>query len=602
MGLFTFISHAIHDLLGSTIDCITSSAVAVFVALTTLTGICAITYLRTYSQSLHPGVQDGKSREPPHAPYWIPWIRNTLSLVWDTEGYITRMQKHFPPHTPFRMSVPGASPSGHHETFIYAPPGDLVSSIFRSGHKVSNKTVTLRTLRDQFGVPASDQPMWTVDDSGLGVHPLPGFEDFPLSQRIYHIQHREFQTHLTGAALDVMTARFVRRFRRELLLHDGGECDDRWTDLPDLFLFLRDKMFNSAVHALCGSLIFETCPNLVEEFWAYERALNYLLKRVPRWLAPGHYRARDVAIESIRRWQEEARKRLDWGDEKTVNAAWEPLYGSRLMRARQQVFERIGQSDLGTAAVDLGMLWAANANIIPATFWALFHVLQSPDVTARLRAEAEASSNKTGDLDMPTLCSKPLFNSVYQEGLRVCVATTVARSSVDKQAVTISGSGGQRWTIPGDATVFSISWFGGHDESFWNRRRRGAHSVDSFWAERFMEINNNKWSTAKDNHDDDNDGSVPVRTTANANSEKASSTNMQGYMFPYGGGMSVCPGRFFAKQEMMAALAVLLLNFDIEITESEAALNEVKCDKSYFPLGAMPPDRKVAMRIRRRET
>jgi cytochrome P450 len=48
---------------------------------------------------------------------------------------------------------------------------------------------------------------------------------------------------------------------------------------------------------------------------------------------------------------------------------------------------------------------------------------------------------------------------------------------------------------------------------------------------------------------------------------KFSTAGLTGKFFPFGGGHYMCPGRTFAKQEVLGAVAVLLLNFDIEFVE-----------------------------------
>ena len=48
---------------------------------------------------------------------------------------------------------------------------------------------------------------------------------------------------------------------------------------------------------------------------------------------------------------------------------------------------------------------------------------------------------------------------------------------------------------------------------------------------------------------------------------KFSTSSLKGKLFPFGGGHYMCPGRTFAKQEVLGAIAVLLLNFDVEFVE-----------------------------------
>lgn len=251
---------------------------------------------------------------------------------------------------PFRMSVAG-------EKFVFIPGGDILSSMFKSSREMNNKSVLLIALRDQFGMPERDLDIWRRDDSGINTKPAQGFEGWEPERRPYFSQHRDLHTLLMGIPLDVMTANFVDNYMRQLANKTDISSRD-WMEIPDLYDFLRNEMFHAALRALCGEHIFGVCPNFVKEFWEFDSALTYLLRRVPRWLCPKSHAARDRALSSIKRWHKSARTHFDWNNEDSVNAEWEPVYGARLMRARQEMFKGIGQSDDGSASLDLGMLWA----------------------------------------------------------------------------------------------------------------------------------------------------------------------------------------------------------------------------------------------------
>jgi hypothetical protein len=68
-----------------------------------------------------------------------------------------------------------------------------------------------------------------------------------------------------------------------------------------------------------------------------------------------------------------------------------------------------------------------------------------------------------------------------------------------------------------------------------------------------------------------------------------------------GGGVSICPGRHFAKQEIMATVALILLTFDIEL-EEYVKMDGSKSDRGpkddpwYCGTAAMPPDRDMKLR------
>jgi hypothetical protein len=248
------------------------------------------------------------------------------------------------------MSVAG-------DKMVVMPGGDLVTAMFKNSRDLNNKSVLLTALRDQFGMPDRDLDPWRRDDSGIKAKPAPGFEDWAAEKRPYFTQHRDFHALLMGAPLDIMTANFVDNYTRQLDRLTEVTSDE-WTDIPDLYNFLRNEMFRAALRALCGDHIFEVCPDFTEEFWEFDEAMTQLLRRIPRWLAPKLHAARDTALNSVKRWHESARVNFDWEDEEQVKAEWEPFYGARLMRARQEMCKSIGLSADGCASLDIGMLWA----------------------------------------------------------------------------------------------------------------------------------------------------------------------------------------------------------------------------------------------------
>lgn len=68
----------------------------------------------------------------------------------------------------------------------------------------------------------------------------------------------------------------------------------------------------------------------------------------------------------------------------------------------------------------------------------------------------------------------------------------------------------------------------------------------------------------------------------------------------------MCSGRFFAKQEIMVAAALLVLKFDIEplnwVTLSgKQSDRPARPDENYAGAGVLPPDRDLMVNLRRRK-
>lgn len=503
------------------------------------------------------------------------------------------------------------------EDMYYVPHGEPVQAMFRNGRDLDMKPIFVVAMRDQFGMQPRDFAIYERDGSGANAKPLDGWEHMDPSQRVFYNQHRDVHNLLNGTALDGMTARFVANLTARLRTTPlVGDSSEEWTELPDLFAFLRGEMLHAACTSLVGEHLFELCPDFCRDFWEFDANVMTYLRRTPRWLAPRAYAVRDRLLAAIRKWREHAEARLALDDPSLAGVEYEPVWGARLMRARAETYDRAGLSAAGRASMDLGLLWATNANVIPATGWALLNVLASPGLTERVLAETAGCFDGEKDtLDVSALCSKPLLTSIYLESLRFSVATTVARNPVVDD-FRLCG-----WTVPRDAALFTISWFGGRDPNFWNTGRilpdgTPEHPVDAFWAERFLEYPDDPASgpvrkpdeaiyrTAAAAAEAEKEGGRQRQRERTAEDDRAAkvvshTAALQGHLYPYGGGNRICPGRHFAKQEMMATVAVMLHEFEIELADPGSA-RKARPDMAVFPAGTLGPDRKVPVRLRRR--
>lgn len=528
---------------------------------------------------------------PPIAPYAVPLLAHTVQFALRTEQFLWHMLSLFPT-TPFRMFV---GP----QKFTFLPHGDLVLAMFRSSRDLTAKPLTIHSLRDAFAMRPADLDVFLRDDSGIHTKPLPGFESFPAPHRVFFTQHRDLHALLSGTALDVMTARFVTLYSAQLR-GTPTVPPTGWTDLPDLYAFLRLEMFTAATTALCGPHLLRLSPTFPRDFWTYDQDLMRFLRQTPRLFARAAYANRDRVVDAFLRWHEHAALHFDASKLEDAEPEWEPLWGARLNRARVRMFEGAGLSAHGRASQDLGMLWATNANVIPSTMWALIEVYRTPGLEGRVRAEVEGCWDEgAGEFDIARLCAQPLLTSLYHEALRYSVGVTPARNILVPE-VEIGG-----WKFQRGETLMCNPWFGGRDTSFWNVGRvvagKPEHPVDAFWAERFLEYPDDPASGPIRKPDESiyQKASGKPKTVEDDRTAKVVTAGTAGHFFPYGGGSKICPGRFFAKQEMMAAIAVLMREFDVELVDVEAS-RKTKPDMKYFPAGSLPPDRAVPVRMRRR--
>ncbi|KAH6623804.1 cytochrome P450 [Chaetomium tenue] len=554
-----------------------------------------LTYALT-SLSAHWSKHVRGSGDPPPVPYTIPGLANTFQFAYDTEGFLTKTLKRFG-SVPFRLNV-------GFENMYYIPPGEAVQAMFRAARELSMKPIIVVAMRDQFGMRPADVAVFERDGSGDTAKPLDGWEHMDPAHRVLYNQHRDLAAMLSGAPLDGMVRRFTENYAARLR-EPAVEVGEEWVELPDLYAFLRGEMFHAACEGLLGERIFEVCPDFSREFWEFDTHLITYLRRTPRWMAPRAYAARDRVLASLQKWYEHARAKLDYRDPALAGVEYEPIWGSRLMRMRAEMFDNAGFSLEGCVSMDLGFLWASNANVIPATGWVLLNVLLSENLKERVTAElAECFDEGKDAFDVSALCSKPLLNGVYLESLRFCAATTSARNPVTDD-FKLRG-----WSMPRDSLMLSIVWFGAHDPKFWNQGRIGRdgkpeHPLDKYWAERFLEYPDDPASGPVRKSDEVINSALSKPGEKTAEDDKTAkpinhTSALQGYFYPYGGGSRICPGRHLAKQEMLVAVAGIMKEFEIELLDPVSA-RQAKPDMRVFPTGAMGPDRKLPARIRRRK-
>jgi hypothetical protein len=76
-----------------------------------------------------------------------------------------------------------------------------------------------------------------------------------------------------------------------------------------------------------------------------------------------------------------------------------------------------------------------------------------------------------------------------------------------------------------------------------------------------------------------------------------------GNYFPYGGGTAACPGRYYAKQEILAAVALVIAKFDFEpmhFVNGDDTISDRGPRVGTEARGVARIDRDLLVRMRRR--
>ena len=386
---------------------------------------------------------------------------------------------------------------------------------------------------------------------------------------------------LEKTAVTELTTRFINVLAAEFSEYSDGEGMDNanWKEVGRLNIWLRNRLFRASTSAFMGSRITELCPKLCDKFFEFDRHLWTLFFRRPKMFNSKAHRAREIVLHDLMQWQEQMQRECGGNPESPRSeVAWEPIYGSRANRARQQYYAARGITLRSRAGMDLGFLFALSSNAIPSAGWMLMHILDprgNPSLYERVMTELKTTERIDGSVDVEVLIALPLLQSLFYEVLRLYVDVLVSRDLEEDLTLPLDDTGRQVF-LGKSTTVMTPTWLSHRNDALWRDP-----PCNQFYAERFLVAD-------------------PV-----TGKPKFSTTGTAGKLFPFGGGKTMCPGRIFTKQEVLASVAMVLLKYDIEVI---GFVDEHGRDTAEFPglrqtysgSGVMATDADMKVKIRPR--
>lgn len=531
----------------------TRIAIAIGAVLLVFGSTYLLTTLRFYTERerfLNP--EPGESLQPPQLPYTTPWLGSARQFLNKT------------PHKFWKDLLrrcgrdEGACTlvmGGEHSTILYNK-----ASI---NYILKDRKLHRENFNERVAVYAFSMPKGEVDKLYAHSFAPKAGEMHPRKQE----EMINLEYLIKAEKVNELTAQFARTLQRDIshkFENGPGEVE--------LFKWLRTLMFTASTTALWGERVLEMIPNFEQYFFQFDTDILSLFFRLPRWIIPKAFSNRDKAVAELMRWHAAVDQELKGTIPEPDTIDWEPLYGSRVQRARHLFYREKELLPQTKASLDLGFLFGLSSNAIPAAGWILTHIVDSrkghPEHNTlydHVLEEVKEAQNPDGTLNIPTLVNQPIFLSVTHEVLRLYIDTLVSRQIDNDMTLPYSrakkpdktSSGTTPNTGETEQAIHSLSiqkgtimmiptYFAHTDPTAWQSSDFPHHPVpEVFYPYRFLTSVPGKG------------GEKPTFTTKHAD----------GMFFPFGGGKTICPGRVFARQEMMAAVAMMLLTFDFEVVE-----------------------------------
>lgn len=239
---------------------------------------------------------------------------------------------------------------------------------------------------------------------------------------------------------------------------------------------------------------------------------------------------------------------------------------SEFIRERQSMLaEYVDGGEV--SRVQFSMLWASQANTIPAAFWAVALLLEDERGLETVRDEIDAlvTIEDDGSIRFGTEQLKRMryLDSAINEALRLCSGATTIRAVMEP--ITLELTSGQRCALRVGDNVCMFPFISHRDPDVFEQPEQ--YRFDRFYSER-------------------------------GSKQFFKDGERLGYaLMPFGGGETMCPGRFLAQSEIKMLVAMLLAEYEVKRAPDQVRPG---FDFTRSGLGILPPVGPLAVRLRPR--
>ncbi|XP_048380819.2 5-beta-cholestane-3-alpha,7-alpha-diol 12-alpha-hydroxylase [Stegostoma tigrinum] len=474
--------------------------------------------------------------EPPFDRGWLPWLGHVLSFRRDTAEFLRRMQgKH---GDIFTVQL-----AGDYVTFLMEPHS-FGAVVKESRAKLDFEKFATELVARVFGYHAREN-------------------DHQLLEALSH-------KYLMGDGLEELTQAMTLNLQNLML---EGLPEGEWME-DGLFHFCYNMVFRAGYLSLFGNeqgpggdkgagrlVDRQHSETLFTEFRRYDRLFPRLAYAV---LLPGQ----KVEAERLKRY------------------FWETLSVDK-MRHRENISGWVSerQRQMEEQGLEKGMrnrymlllLWASQGNTGPSAFWLLLHLARHPEALQAVRAEADNMLRESGQeagpgkppvrLTRRMLQQCPVLDSAVEESMRLAAAPVLIRAVLQDMALRLHDGREYRLRRGDRLALFPHLSLQMDPEIY--------PEPTEFRYDRFLQPSG-------------------LRKTDFYKGGR----RLKYFTMPWGAGVSICPGRFFAVNELKQFIFLMLIYFDFELLQPEDAVPPI--DRSRWGFGVMQPCHEVRFRYRQR--
>nr|AUX14934.1 cytochrome p450 CYP8B15 [Kryptolebias marmoratus] len=477
--------------------------------------------------------------EPPLDKGLIPWLGHVLEFRRDTFKFLERMKKK-------HGDVFTVQLAGNYITFLQDPLS-FGAFVKESREKLDFNKFAKQLVYTVFGYVAIEED--------------------------HHILHSSSNKHLKGEGLDVMTQAMMSNLQN-LMLHSVGSDQKTWKE-DGLFMYSYNIVFRAGYLALFGNVPHKSEggeEQAKEKDRSQSETLFYEFRKYDQLFPNLAY----GVLPPKQKWEADRLQTFFW-DAVSVQKMKANDNISRWVWDMHQAKEELGVKESNINKYLFVLLWASQGNTGPSSFWLLLFLLKHPEAMKAVREEVDKVLKETGqevqpgcpliNLTREMLTKTPILDSAVEETLRLTAAPLLLRAVL--QNMTLKMADGREYFIR-EGDRMGIFPYGDvhldpeiHPDPL------------SFKYDRFLNPDGSK------------------KTDFYKAGKKVKYYNM-----PWGAGVSMCPGRFFATNELKQFVFLMLIYFEFELMNPDEKIPEI--DFRRWGFGSMQPVRDVQFRYRLR--
>ncbi|XP_053323576.1 5-beta-cholestane-3-alpha,7-alpha-diol 12-alpha-hydroxylase [Spea bombifrons] len=391
----------------------------------------------------------------------------------------------------------------------------------------------------------------------------------------HKVLERSSTKYLMGDGLVVMTQAMMENLQN-LMLHDvgSGNGERKWHE-DGLFNYSYNIVFRAGYLALFGNEPAKSKgnPELAKKFDRdHSEELFHEFRKYDRLFPRLAY----AVLPPKDKLEAERLKRLFWNMLSVKNTMQKENISGWITEQYQHHKEN-GVSEQMQDRFMFLLLWASQGNTGPACFWLLLYLMKDPEAMKAVYAEVQSIIKETGqeikaggpllNLTRDMLLKTPVLDSAVEETLRLTAAPVLIRAV--KENMSIKMANGKEYAMRKGDRVALFPYIAVQMDP-------EVHpEPEKFKYDRFLNEDGTKKSEFYKN-----------------------GKRLKYFTMPWGAGSTICPGRFFAINELKQFVFLMLSYFEFELLNPDEENPDI--DPNRWGFGSMQPTRDVRFKYRLR--